>query len=208
MGIMKRLLMAVGILALLTAPSLAAIEYISATATGAATAEVDVRSSIKPSFISGSSQIVLTHIAASSDLVGADLTVKGYIPGCAATTLSSATAAAQAVISVSATAEFTAGDFIFIEDKADNDDYESGIIASVGAGILTLQQNLAHGYPANSVVYQIKNVADLEPFVTSVSAESVYKEPINLVSVPVGSPISVRLAGTSACKLSISGFRQ
>ena len=210
MNLMKKVLLAVAVVLLASVPALASTTvYFTTTEAGTTTAEVDVRSSIAPSFRGGTSQMLITYIAASSDLVGANLTIKGFTPDCVSTTLASATAAAQAVLTLASTAGVTAGDYLFLQDIADVNDYESVIISAVSTlelNVVTLTTNLVSAYPTYSTVFQIKNVADLEPFVSSVSSEATY--PNSTFSVPAGSPISVRLDGTSACKLTISGTYQ
>jgi len=210
MGLMKKLAMIVAVILFAVAPTLASTTaYFTTTEAGTTTAEVGVHSAITTGFLGGTSQMIVTYIAASSDLVGANLTIKGFIPGCVATTLASPTAAAQAVLTLTSTVGVVAGDYLFIQDITDVDDFETGIIGSVStteANVVTLQANLVHAYPTYSTVFQIKNVADLEPFVSSVTSEAIYKN--SAFSVPAGSPISVRLDGTSACKLTVSGTFQ
>ena len=208
MKTMQKLFMALLVLGLVASPSIA-VDYFSATGSGTTSVEVDIHSKAQPNFLTGKGQIIVTYLNGYSDLVGADLKVKGYIPDCVSSTVNVATASAQAVLTLASTTEFSAGDYIFIEDKADVNDFESAEISSFStteANVMTLVHNLSHGYPKGSKVWQIKDVANYEAF--SATGEATIKENVNAVSVPAGSPLSVWLTGTAACRISVSGFKQ
>jgi len=195
MKYLKKILMILFVALLIASPSFAARQFFSVNATGASSAEADIRSDAH--------SLVLTHLAVKTDLSTAKATVMGHICDSGMTTLSAATTAAQAVLSVNSTTEFSAGEYIFIEDRLDRCDFESAEIASVGTSTITLVQNLSHGYPINSPVYEIKTVARFAPEATT---EAVYKESMNLASVPAGSPMSIWLTGTNTCEISAAGY--
>jgi len=211
---MKKIVLDLLVACLLVAPAFAVTDGpipFSAVATGTTSVETDIHSSVQPKGISGTSAMRTTSIVVYSDLVGADLTVKGYIADCAKTTLAVAASASQNQLTLASTSELVADDVIFIEDKSDANDYESAVILSVSStveNVVALVRNLTHAYPISSVVFELKDVANYEPYAITTESETVYGNSANQVSVPAGSPMSVQTTGTALCKISVAGIKE
>ena len=207
MKIVKTLIMTLLVALLVGSPALAAVDYFSVSASGETAVEVDVHSSSQPGNLSGKGQIIVTHLSAYSDLIGADLDAKAFIAGNASTTLASAATITNEVTFTS-TSEFSEGDYIFIESATDANSFESVVISSIALKVVTLTANLENLYSSGSTVKEISNVANLEPYPTAATTEVTYGNSKALISVPEGSPLLVRLVGTAQCKLSISGLKE
>lgn len=188
--------LALAVSILFSGAALANRAYFSQYDTGALASTIEVRSAAQP--------IVVTHYTAKSDL-SSEAICYAMTDGCRSTTLTAEVAVSASYIWVATDEGIAAGDWLFLEDSNTRSSCEAVLVNNINGTKITLTTPTVKAYSDGSKVFELgivgkKAMVTVDTEIDGADSTCWWSSNI------AGSPLMIRVTGTSVCSQSASGY--